>query len=209
MEVTREPSTIDELQKFYIGVFRPLYDRFINSGAVAQEIHAEMAAALDHLFCRVFSSPTSPSAEEIRKAAGHLKRATFDGFKLVFQNDIRKNYDKYMDNRYADVHDGKFRKEITQKWLAARAHADKARVLERESRGAYCESWHAAFDEWQNIIEIADYFCGLGADDTVIRARRKSSIQRVLSALGWLATLVLGAILSHLPIFSKLFSADS
>ena len=36
-------------------VYTPLYDRFINSGAAPQELHAEAAACLDHLFCHVYT----------------------------------------------------------------------------------------------------------------------------------------------------------
>ena len=41
MVVTHEPSTFAELQRFYTDVYTPLYDRFINSGAAPQELHAE------------------------------------------------------------------------------------------------------------------------------------------------------------------------
>jgi len=43
--VTHEPKTFAELQKFYTDVYTPLYDRFINSGAAPQELHAEAAVA--------------------------------------------------------------------------------------------------------------------------------------------------------------------
>ena len=36
-------------------VYTPLYDRFINSGAAPQELHAEAVACLDHLFCHVYT----------------------------------------------------------------------------------------------------------------------------------------------------------
>ena len=55
MVVKHEPKTFAELQKFYTDVYTPLYDRFINSGAAPQELHAEAAACLDHLFCHVYT----------------------------------------------------------------------------------------------------------------------------------------------------------
>ena len=55
MVVKHEPKTFAELQKFYTHVYTPLYDRFINSGAAPQELHAEAAACLDHLFCHVYT----------------------------------------------------------------------------------------------------------------------------------------------------------
>ena len=53
VDLNRLPASFEEIKSFYLEVFRPLYDRFMNTGAVAQEIHAEMSMALDHLFCRV------------------------------------------------------------------------------------------------------------------------------------------------------------
>ena len=55
MVVKHEPKTFAELQKFYTDVYTPLYDRFINSGAAPQELHAEAVACLDHLFCHVYT----------------------------------------------------------------------------------------------------------------------------------------------------------
>lgn len=198
MELTNVPKTFRELRQFYVEVFSPLYDRFIISGAVAQELHAEMAAAFDHLICRASDPLCETPEEEIRKAAGHLKRATFDGFKLIFEREIRKPYDKLMDIRYADVHDGKFRKEITEKWVEAKSYADSARAMERRSRGAYEENWHLAFDEWKKILPIADHFNALLKDETVIRAHRSSRRQCFVKVVIWAATLLIGALLGLL-----------
>lgn len=81
------PNTLQGLTEFYKTVYAPLYIRFANEGAVAQELHAEVAAAFDHLICGV-ESETSINEDALLKAAGHLKRATFDGFKLIFENQI-------------------------------------------------------------------------------------------------------------------------
>lgn len=64
MELTCIPKAFRELQRFYGDVFSPLYDRFMTSGAVAQELHAEMAAGLDHLFCK-----TSETVIRARRAS--------------------------------------------------------------------------------------------------------------------------------------------
>ena len=192
MELTCIPKTFREFQRFYGEVFSPIYDRFMTSGAVAQELHAEMAAGLDHLFCKTSETTGEIPEEEIRKVAGHLKRATFDSFKLIFEQEIRRTYGKLMGNRYADVHDGRFRKEITVKWLEAKGYADAARAMERKSRGAYNDNWHVAFDEWRKILPIADYFNGLLTDETVIRARRASVRQIVIRIILWIATLAAG-----------------
>ena len=200
LELTTAPANFAELQKFYLGTFRPLYDRFMNSGAVAQEIHAEVAMAMDHFMCRADGDPDKIQGDELKKVCGHLKRATFDGFKLVFENEIRKPYDMFMDNKYADVHDGEFRREITAKWKEAQEISQEARHLEGRSRDGYNESWHAAFDEWNKLLPIAQYFSDLHTDPKVIRARNKTTIQRILSIVWQILLVILGALL--LPIWN-------
>jgi len=45
-----KPKTIAELKKFYQESYRPLYSRFnADLGRIPQELHFEVAAALDHL----------------------------------------------------------------------------------------------------------------------------------------------------------------
>ncbi len=202
MELSKPPRTIEDLKRFYFDVFRPLYDRFMNSGAVAQEIHAEMAAALDHLFCKSGETISDVSKKEIERISGHLKRATFDGFKLIFEREIRRPYERFMDNKYAEVHDGEFRREISEKWESARTIANEARSLERKSR-EYDSTWDKAFSKWNEIIEIANYFNAISVDQKVVRARGKSARQVVLSLLFQffliIVSLVLGAVF-HVPL---------
>lgn len=199
VDLNRLPASFVEIKNFYIEVFRPLYDRFMNTGAVAQEIHAEMSMALDHLFCRVGSTIGDMTAKDCERVCGHLKRATFDSFKLIYQNEIRIPYVKFMDDKYAEVHDGDFRKEITEKWTEARRIADEARALERKSR-EYDTSWDAAFAKWNELLPIAEYFNGLYKDKKVIRAKGRSRRQKILSVV-WqfgvgIVLIVIGAIIS-------------
>ena len=199
VELNRLPASFAEIKSFYIEVFRPLYDRFMNTGAVAQEIHAEMSMALDHLFCRAGSATADMSEKDCERVCGHLKRATFDSFKLIYQNEIRVAYEKFMDDKYAEVHDGEFRREITEKWSEARRIADDARALERKSR-EYDASWDAAFAKWNKLLPIADYFNELHKDKKVVRANGRSRRQKILSVVGQLiigiVLIVIGAILS-------------
>ena len=197
MVVKHEPKTFAELQKFYTDVYTPLYDRFINSGAAPQELHAEAVACLDHLFCHVNGDVGELAEEDVRRAAGHLKRASFDGFKLILEQ-TRAIYQKLMDARYAEVHDGSFRQEITAKWREAVGVADAARPLERRSRDINYSSWDAAFEKWQELLPVADYFIGLLTDKTVVRAVAKSRRQKVISVVIWLLGIVLGALLGKL-----------
>ena len=210
VDLNRLPASFVEIKSFYIEVFRPLYDRFMNTGAVAQEIHAEMSMALDHLFCRVGSTMGDMTSKDCERVCGHLKRATFDSFKLIYQNEIRVPYEKFMDDKYAEVHDGDFRKEITEKWTEARCIADEARALERKSR-EYDMSWDAAFAKWNELLPIAEYFNGLYNDEKVVRAKERSRRQKILWAVCQLVVgivlLVIGAIISPwLAPLSTLFA---
>jgi hypothetical protein len=195
--VTHEPKTFAELQRFYTDVYTPLYDRFINSGAAPQELHAESAACLDHLFCHVNGDVVELAEEDVRRAAGHLKRASFDGFKLIFEQ-TRAIYQKLMDDRYDEVHDGAFRQVITAKWREAVAIADEARPIERRSRDVNYAAWDSAFEKWQELLPIADYFIALLTDKTVVRAVAKTRRQKVISIVIWILGIVLGAVIGKL-----------
>lgn len=200
--VTRAPKTFSELQCFYTDVYTPLYDRFINSGAAPQELHAESAACLDHLFCHANGDVGQLAEEDVRRAAGHLKRATFDGFKLIFEQ-TRELYQKFMDDRYAEVHDGAFRQEITAKWRVAVSIADDARPLERRSRDVNYASWDAAFEKWQELLPVADYFIALLTDRTVVRALAKTRRQKMISAAIWILGILLSAVFG--AVISRFF----
>ncbi len=189
-------STLNELKQFYCAVYTPLYDRFVNEGAVAQELHSEVAAAFDHLICGVDASSGELNRVDYHKVAGHLKRATFDGFKLVFENQIRLIYNHLMSDCYAEVHDGRFRQEISKLWENARTIAAQARNLERKAHGLDYDVWDQAFKKWNEIIPIADEFIRLQTDETVVRAKRKSRRQKIVSLLMWLCNIVLGAIIA-------------
>ena len=81
MVVKHEPKTFAELQKFYTDVYTPLYDSFINSGAAPQELHAEAAACLDHLFCHangdVGERASAYGVRHTRRLGAEARRQTF------------------------------------------------------------------------------------------------------------------------------------
>lgn len=192
------PSSLSELAEFYRGTFLPLYDLFQSQKKVPQELTAEVTAAWDHLFGReeVFSKEP-PTVGDIQASAGHLKRGTFDGFKVLFDREIRERREEFAGDRYADVHDGAFRKEVASAWLEAKSVFLKARSLERNSRIPELERWDAAFAEYQKLVPFSKRFEQWEADPAVVRARGKNRRQKFLSFLVWLLTLILGAILGH------------
>jgi len=192
------PSSLSELAEFYRGTFLPLYDLFQSQRKVPQELTAEVTAAWDHLFGGGASfSKGPPTLGDIQAAAGHLKRGTFDGFKVLFDREIRERREEFAGDRYADVHDGAFRKEVASAWTEAKGVFLNARTLERNSRIPELERWDAAFAEYQKLVPLSERFAQWETDPAVVRARGKSFRQKIFSFLVWFVTLLLGAILGH------------
>jgi len=192
--VSERPAKFADLCAFYNNEYRPLYDRFICLGAVAQELHTEIAAGADHLFSNAGADGDIPP-EEIERAVAHFKRATFDAFKMVFEAEIRGQYALLMDRKYADVHDGKFRGEITALWNEAKSVAANARGHETLSRRTDIARWGAAFAEWKKILPLADEFSRIMSSPEVVRATKKSRNEFVRDIVIWFVGLFAGALL--------------
>ena len=198
----RKPCTIAELQHFYISEYRPLYDRFIVEYRVPQELHAEVAAAFDHLMRKpVEGGRIEP--EDFDRVVGHLKRATFDSFKLLFENGIRAKHDRFMDSRYADVEDGEFQPRVRKLFNEAVIIAREARTMEHVSDRVDSEAWGRAFDVWKKLLPIADEFTALESSPKIQRAQVRGRVKKFWSVLKDLGLMILGAIFSW--VISKLF----
>ena len=194
----RPTKTLADLRSFYTDEYRPLYDRFVIAGVVAQELHTEVACAADHLLF-ISSTPGGDiSPADIERAMAHLKRATFDAFKLIFENEIRGQYLALMDEKYADVHDGNFRGEITDLMEQAKGIATIARLHETMSRNGDIERWGAAFDEWKKILPLAQQFTELKASPEVKRAIGMTRAERKFGMFCAIFGAVVGALLSLL-----------
>jgi len=199
--MSKSPASLAELCEFYRTEYRPLYDRFISEGAVAQELHTEIAAGSDHLFCSFHELDGAIPPEEFAKAAAHFKRATFDAFKLIYEKRIRLPYESLMDRKYADVHDGRFHSEITQLWLKARDCACEARKHETLSRKTDETNWSAAFDEWKKILPVADRFTEILLSDYIVRVVKNNRRERIMAIAKAVVLLFLGwavpAMINH------------
>ena len=101
-----------QVRDFYLTRYRPLYDHFVTNGEVPQELHAEVAAAFDHLFRRARDGEVSLHGKEASKVIAHIKRATFDAFKIMLKREIREQYDKLHTTAYSDVDNGDFLVEV-------------------------------------------------------------------------------------------------
>lgn len=192
-----------QVREFYLTRFRPLYDHFVTNGEVPQELHAEIAAAFDHLFRIASDGEASLHGMEALKVIAHIKRATFDAFKVMFKREIREQYDKLHSMAYADVDNGDFLAEVHQAWVEACAIAKEARRLETASGDINTESWHSAFDKWNEIIPYATKFSDWSRSKKVARATAKNSRGFVLNVLWSIGLTILGAVLG--VVLPKIF----
>ena len=201
----RKPRTLAELQRFYVSEYRPLYDRFVAENRLPQELHAEVAAAFDHLM-RHTSENGKINVQDFDRVVGHLKRATFDSFKLLFENGIRAKCDRFMASRYADVEDGEFQPHVMKLFDDAAAIARRARTLEHATDDADSEAWGSAFEEWKRLLPIADEFIEIETSPKIQRAQKKGRVQWFWSIADKVFWAVAGALLSLL--IGKLFSCS-
>lgn len=192
-----------QVRDFYLTRYRPLYDHFVTNGEVPQELHAEVAAAFDHLFRIAPDGETSLHGKEALKVIAHIKRATFDAFKVLFKREIREQYDMLHAMAYADVDNGEFLADVHTAWVEASAIAREARRLETASGDINTESWHAAFDKWNEIVPYAQKFSEWAASKKVARAAAKSRRGVALGVLWSIGLTVFGAVLG--VVLSKVF----
>lgn len=189
-------SSFQKLRRFYIDTYRPLYDLFSVEGMIPQELHAEVAAAFDHLLRQELSDVGQLDESEATKITAHLKRATFDAFKMLFKDGIRRNYQMLHTKQYANVHDGKFLSEVQQAWNQATQIAQEARRLESQAGKIDSESWHKVFAQWSKILPLMQQFKDWAASEEVARARLETWKDRAYS-IGWsLLMMICGAALS-------------
>lgn len=199
--MSKAPTTFNELKQFYVEEYRPLYDRFISEGCVAQELHTEIAAGVDHLLLSL--SESGVSAKDCERASAHFKRATFDAFKLIYEKRIRSTYERLKDSQYCNVHDGRFHSEIAAKWYEAVEIATSARRMESLSRKDDYESWGSAFEEWKKILPLAQYFSEQMTSPDVTRVPVQTRNQKRKALFVNLGFTLLGAVIG--AVLGKIF----
>ena len=194
MTAVNDIISLEEVRRFYWEEFIVIYDVLnANLRQLPSELHFEIAAAFDHIMrCDISSSDESTLQENLEKSMGHLKRATFDGFKLLFKYPIRQRWIQLTRPRYNDVDNGQFVPKVEALWKDAREIVCRARSLERLSRKDDPIAWHAAFVEWKKLLPILNQLDELAESDAAKRAQRKY-IRSIFGAaslflLGFLAT---------------------
>jgi hypothetical protein len=192
----RKPSTFEELRIFYLKEYRPLYDRFVVENKLPQELHAEVAAAFDHLMRNSLKNGNIQKFD-LDRVTGHLKRATFDSFKLLFER-IRDKYDRLMHYRYANVEDGNFQPRITKMFNEAKTIAIAARSYEHLSDSVDPEAWAQAFQKWKELLPILDQFQQEENSDKIIRVKKLVFRDKLYSAMDKFLWAALGAAMGWL-----------
>ena len=125
-----QPTDLDGLRKLYFTEFVPLYDYLCSKlENLPSELHFEVTAAFDHVMrAGLEYDGRKFEAENYAKASGHLKRATFDAFKLLYKYTMRPLWKKLTRSRYESVPG--FVEKVRGEWY-------KAKVL-RQRRHLRC-----------------------------------------------------------------------
>ena len=199
----QKPKSLEELRKFYLEEYCPLYRRFITEHQLPQELHAEVAAAFDHLMRNPISNGNI-NTEDFDRVIGHLKRATFDCFKLTFEKGIRERYDHLSNIRYENVEDGLFQPRIRKLFNDAKEIAVEARKWEHPDVEDY-ESWGKSFEIWKQILPIADQFKAEENSDKILRIKNPKWSSVFYDWKKELVWIIIGIILSNLIILFSNF----
>ncbi len=133
------PHDLDGLRQLYFTEFCPLYNYLCSKlESIPSELHFEVSAAFDHLMrAGLEIDGRKYEAENIAKASGHLKRATFDAFKLLYKYTTRPLWKKLTRSRYETVPG--FVEDVQRKWIEATTAVERARGLERISSGDFLD----------------------------------------------------------------------
>ena len=192
---TNIPQDLDGLRKLYFAEFCPLYNYLCSKlENLPSELHFEMTAAFDHLMrAGLEVNGRKYEAENIAKAGGHLKRATFDAFKLLYKYTTRPLWKKLTRSRYETVPG--FVEDVQRKWLEANQAVERARGLERISGSDSPEQWAAAFDEWKKLRGITQEL-----EDMFVSERAKLARRRYVRSwvVGFIGAIISGVVVTYI-----------
>ena len=180
--MSRKPRTISELFQFYYDRFKPIYDHVQSLNELPAQLGFEVQAAFDHLSrhwqCGEEEGPT------VDRVAGHLKRATFDAFKLITR-DARDQYNHLLNVDVSVIDNGDFQKQMIQLWVEIKEGAIQARAA--EGNGGTPEKWHEAFDLWEGVfVSCRQFEKDFYRNPKIEWARTRQKKHRRLKIAGWI-----------------------
>lgn len=181
------PNTFKDLFRFYYVKFKPLYSLVSSQNVVPTALLLEAVAAFDHLSRHWEYGEKESTA--VDRAAGHLKRATFDAYKLVLK-ETRKEYERLCRVDTSGIDNGDFDRNYLTLWKRIRAGAVNARTWE----GNAIDDWHRAFELWDAVFQDCERFRNeFVYNPKVNRARYRGWIR--LGAY-WACTIIISLICS-------------
>lgn len=199
-----QPTDLDGLRKLYFTEFVPLYDYLCSKlENLPSELHFEVTAAFDHVMrAGLECDGRKFEAENYAKASGHLKRATFDAFKLLYKYTMRPLWKKLTRSRYESVPG--FVEKVQGEWYKANGIVEKARRLERISHSDAPDQWAAAFEEWKKLRDVTEELERLSVSEEAKLARRKYIRSWIVGTLAFIVTTIVAHYVTVLlAIFDK------
>lgn len=199
--MSERPENLKELFDFYYERFKPIYAHVESLNQPPTEMFFEINAAFDHL-SRIWKYDQSEE-EAIKKVASHLKRGTFDAFKIILR-ETRSHYDELRDVDLSIVDNGHFQQDMIHKWNTIRELAVRARQMEGDTREEH--RWNEPFDLWEktytHCVQFDDKFYRCDKVDWAkTKNWQKTWWQRFEGFLiGVLAGLVVSVLLSFLGV---------
>ncbi len=190
--MNERPRSFKSLFEFYQDRFKPLYNDTFTLNQQSTELLLEVHAAFDHMAGHWLRGEAEEDCAYI--AAGHLKRATFDAFKLVAK-ETRDHYDALQSVDTSIIDNGDFDRQQFKLFARIKALIKDARASEGNSRIE--GNWDEAFEKWDSAYELCNQFeQKFHLNENVDWARKKQWKRRWwLRFEGFLISLVAGLVL--------------
>ena len=145
------PKTLKEFFEFYETFFKPLHNDRLKPSEQCQELLIEIHAAFNHLAGKWLHDEEEKKCVE--SASGHLKRATFDIYKLIVKETFLRCKDLHaVDTSIIDQ--GNFNKNLIKLIAELKASVHVARKAEGNSRLNH--NWGEAFVKWNIAYTLCE-----------------------------------------------------
>lgn len=147
MACDARPDSLETLFELYYARCKPLYNEIQTYNEMPIELVFELVAAWDHL-SRHWKYGEDLN-ECINLASRHVKRATFDGNKIILRrtvddyNELRKRTDTSL------IDNGEFDRNMRSLIAEIRREGQEARLVE----GVPESGWDRAFEAWDGVHE--------------------------------------------------------
>lgn len=149
-----DPTTFDEVFKFYNEYVKLLYCRVQTSNVLPLEVLFELNAAFDHISRRWIYD--EPEEQVVSKVYSHLKRSCLDIFKIIAK-DALDHYEELKKVDLSLINNGQFENQLRRLMVNLKSGIAEARRWEgytSNDEGAAVK----AFEKWQPVFEMCEEF---------------------------------------------------